>query len=102
MARTEFRQNEHDGLEYDKDPIQNGPKSATRLVRNGAVSTRASSEIQHPPSFGNKNRVRDIVRVPRVERRLIEIAVRERVDGLDVVDQYENARCEDEQEGDDA
>lgn len=46
--------------------------------------------------------IRDIVRISSVERSHIEVAIRECIDGLDVVNQYEDARREYEQEGDDA
>lgn len=39
MPRTDFGQDEHDGLEDDKDPVQDGPERAASLIRNGAVST---------------------------------------------------------------
>ena len=45
-----------------------------------------------------KNRIRDIVRVSLVEGGHVEIAVREGIDGLDVIDQFENASREYEQE----
>lgn len=38
--------------------------------------------------------IRDIVRVSLVERSLVEIAIREGVDGLDVINQFENASRE--------
>lgn len=46
--------------------------------------------------------IRDIVRVSRVERGRVEIAIREGVDCLDVINQFENASREYEQEGNDA
>lgn len=100
MGRTEFRQDEHDSLEDDEDSIQDSPKGPTRLIGNGAVSstrfrTRAFSLIQN-------GCVRDIVRVSRVECGLVEIAIREGVDGLDIIDQYENVGREYEEESNDA
>lgn len=52
--------------------------------------------------FWYRSRIRDIVRVSRVKRSHVEIAACECIDGLDVIDQYENASREYEQESNDA